>query len=319
MSEHNPRAFIDMNGGYQSHREGAEKLAHDAWVKSNTWGLTRDDFIRLSYFHGDLEGGSDGLGPVNGSEDRPHDAVYIGANGAVLSRSMVSYWLADCNSFIHGYKTAVENSATQPPQDERGQGLLKQILQIADLYRNSDMTEGNFTCRVIDAIQAAPLQSVALSTLTDEQIDEIANDGCRNAAGGIYATRVYEFARAILAASAPAQHPKTPAGYKLVMVPNEAAPDEPDWEECKRQAELAIGMKVEPNTFSILKREVRRWIAHKSATPQPVAAEGLTGDSLIRSAQALLNLDANGALVPHGIGGHARTIIQAFINQEAMK
>ncbi|KAF1071998.1 hypothetical protein [Variovorax sp.] len=36
--------------------------------------------------------------------------------------------------------------------------------------------------------------------LTTEQIDELANDECRNAAGGIYATRIYEFARAIEAA-----------------------------------------------------------------------------------------------------------------------
>ena len=35
------------------------------------------------------------------------------------------------------------------------------------------------------------------ASLSDEQIDFIANDGRRNAAGGIYATRVYEFARAI--------------------------------------------------------------------------------------------------------------------------
>lgn len=33
--------------------------------------------------------------------------------------------------------------------------------------------------------------------LSDAEIDLIANDGMRNAAGGIYATRVYEFARAI--------------------------------------------------------------------------------------------------------------------------
>jgi hypothetical protein len=62
------------------------------------------------------------------------------------------------------------------------------------------------------------------AALTDQEIDSLANDGCRNAAGGIYATRVYEFARAIeevvrerLAASAPVQAaaepvPKTPQG-----------------------------------------------------------------------------------------------------------
>lgn len=43
---------------------------------------------------------------------------------------------------------------------------------------------------------------------TDAEIDAIANDGHRNAAGGIYATSVYEFARAIESAhGAPAQPP----------------------------------------------------------------------------------------------------------------
>ena len=35
---------------------------------------------------------------------------------------------------------------------------------------------------------------------------------------------------------------------------------------------------------------------------------------VIPSAQALLALDASDSLVPHGIGGHARSIIQEFIN-----
>lgn len=39
----------------------------------------------------------------------------------------------------------------------------------------------------------------------------------------------------------------------------------------------------------------------------------MTQDQLIASAQALLDLDARGALVPHGIGGHARTIIEGFL------
>lgn len=43
--------------------------------------------------------------------------------------------------------------------------------------------------------------------------------------------------------------------------------------------------------------------------------DDFNGDNahLIRSAQALLDLDAAGALVPHGIGGHARSIIESFI------
>lgn len=98
-----------MNGGYETAREGDDKEAHDAWVESNTWGLTRDDFIRLSYFHGCMENGSDGRGPINGSEDRPYDVVYVHPEKGVLTRSMVSYWFDNSNSFIHGYKKALEN------------------------------------------------------------------------------------------------------------------------------------------------------------------------------------------------------------------
>ncbi len=36
-------------------------------------------------------------------------------------------------------------------------------------------------------------------------------------------------------------------------------------------------------------------------------------DWLMGSAQALLDMDASGSLVPHGIGGHARSIIEEFI------
>lgn len=42
-----------------------------------------------------------------------------------------------------------------------------------------------------------PAAPDARRPMTEAEIDEIANDGMRNAAGGIYATRVYEFARAI--------------------------------------------------------------------------------------------------------------------------
>jgi hypothetical protein len=42
----------------------------------------------------------------------------------------------------------------------------------------------------------------------------------------------------------------------------------------------------------------------------------MTLDQLIASGEALLDLDAKGALVPHGIGGHAREIIEGFIKLE---
>lgn len=110
MSNWNPRAFIDMSGGYQSHREGDQKKAHDSWVRTTTWNLTRDDFIRLSYFHGNMEDGSNGLGPVNGSEDRPYDVVYSRDPEfhSSLTRSMVSEWLEDCSSYMHGYINALK-------------------------------------------------------------------------------------------------------------------------------------------------------------------------------------------------------------------
>lgn len=36
----------------------------------------------------------------------------------------------------------------------------------------------------------------------------------------------------------------------------------------------------------------------------------MTRDQWLASAEALLDLDARGALVPHGIGGHARTLLE---------
>jgi len=55
--------------------------------------------------------------------------------------------------------------------------------------------------------------------------------------------------------------------------------------------------------------------------PQQAATKSNAGVELpswlMGSAQALLDLDAKGSLVPHGIGGHARSIIQAFIDAHA--
>ena len=36
----------------------------------------------------------------------------------------------------------------------------------------------------------------------------------------------------------------------------------------------------------------------------------MTDSQLLDSIDALLHLDAKGALVPHGIGGHARTLLK---------
>jgi hypothetical protein len=50
------------------------------------------------------------------------------------------------------------------------------------------------------AAHSAAAQPSRAEVLTDEEIDLIANDGMRNAAGGIYSTRVHEFARAVIEA-----------------------------------------------------------------------------------------------------------------------
>lgn len=52
----------------------------------------------------------------------------------------------------------------------------------------------------MDLAHAAEEIAKLRTPLTDTEIDAIANDGHRNAAGGIYATSVYAFARAIEAA-----------------------------------------------------------------------------------------------------------------------
>lgn len=109
-----PRAFLDKNGGYQTPRTGIDKEAHDAWVKTNTWGLSRDDFIRLSYFHGCLENGDDGSPsedhPINGSTFKPYDVVYMNEDGGCLTRASVSYWLDNYSAFTYGYRIAKQNN-----------------------------------------------------------------------------------------------------------------------------------------------------------------------------------------------------------------
>ncbi|MCK9369243.1 hypothetical protein M0R04_04830 [Candidatus Dojkabacteria bacterium] len=99
------RTFLDKNGGYRTTRAGIEKKAHDAWVEKSSWGLSRDDLIRLSYFHGDLENGSDGTGAVNGSNDHIHDVVYVSPSGGSLTRYMLSSLLSHCDAFMYGYIT----------------------------------------------------------------------------------------------------------------------------------------------------------------------------------------------------------------------
>jgi hypothetical protein len=113
----NPRFYLDRRipGGYQTPRDGIDKEAHDAWVESNTWGLTRDDIIALGYFHGSIENGSDGSAsdenPINGFNDYPDDVVYVSARGGCLTRAMAHDWFVNSNAFIHGYTACANKHA----------------------------------------------------------------------------------------------------------------------------------------------------------------------------------------------------------------
>ena len=66
------------------------------------------------------------------------------------------------------------------------------------------------------------------------------------------------------------QEQEVPEGYKFVLVPNESPTDEPNWDECIRQAEVSTGLKVERHTLSIVIREVRRWLIAKQEQGEPV-------------------------------------------------
>jgi hypothetical protein len=79
--------------------------------------------------------------------------------------------------------------------------------------------------------------------------------------------------RVVSKARAEAIKALTPPGYVLVLVPDEKAPDEPDWKEVQRQAEVSYGIKVGDLTMPILIREVRRWIAHQKNLGPPERVE----------------------------------------------
>lgn len=76
--------------------------------------------------------------------------------------------------------------------------------------------------------------------------------------------------RAMLAA-APTPPEAPPAGWKLVLVPEDVGP-EPDWDDVRAQVEEALGLKVEQHTYSIIIRDVlaerRRQIEAEGWTPQ---------------------------------------------------
>jgi hypothetical protein len=85
------------------------KICEDIWKVSNSWGLTYNDFISLSYKHG-----KDGKGRLNGCDDELGDTVYISESGGELTRAMCHSWCNDWQSFSHGFLVAYKNIFTKP-------------------------------------------------------------------------------------------------------------------------------------------------------------------------------------------------------------
>lgn len=76
----------------------------EVWKAGNTWGLSYGDFLTKAF-----QRGADGKGPINGSEDRPGDTVYVHpVHGTELTRAMANYWCADWRSYSHGFVTGMK-------------------------------------------------------------------------------------------------------------------------------------------------------------------------------------------------------------------
>lgn len=91
-----------MSDNRKSVTEGEiRQKCEEIWVKGNSWNLTYDDLIRLSYVHGNL-----GDGRINGFDNKDSDTVYVSPNGHEMTRAMCSHWMNDWCSYSHGFCVA---------------------------------------------------------------------------------------------------------------------------------------------------------------------------------------------------------------------
>lgn len=66
----------------------------EVWASKNTWNLTYEDLIRISYVRGDNG---------NGLDDKPEDTVYTSPEGYILTRCSCSRLMLDWFGFVAGF------------------------------------------------------------------------------------------------------------------------------------------------------------------------------------------------------------------------
>lgn len=74
------------------------EICEKVWVESNSWGLTYNQFIELSFKPSPYKDYRGYALPDSGG-----DELYTSERGSVLTRHMVNEWCKDWRSFSHGF------------------------------------------------------------------------------------------------------------------------------------------------------------------------------------------------------------------------
>ena len=130
--------------------------------------------------------------------------------------------------------------------------------------------------------------------MTDEQIDEIANDGHRNAAGGIYANHVHEFARALLA-SKDSEIDKQEAVEHIASVYEDSDGTKYVQFDVEDAEDIPVGTKLYPVARTLTRREIEEIAGYvedeckacSGMTTLYIAAEAAVEETLRRIASPI--------------------------------
>ena len=173
---------------------------------------------------------------------------------------------------------------------------------------------------------AQPVAEICSASHDDAQFGERAIKPLCDISGFEYGTPLY--AGAAPAAVAP-EHPPMPEtwavvasieGQDVVCISSNALSGKGELTESEEQAVIGmaqhllafVGYGLPPCDFDADDEPAPAPALEAPAAP-PVPVDEFRGDtpSLVRNIVALLELDADGALVPHGVGGHARGLLSA--------